>query len=95
MQILLDHFGAFLLELSLSSQVTFSRFRSSFLSDLFSSHSEVKLVNIKSVAAKQKLWTNSTIGSANGYEAGGQWFESRRGQKSFHPPVVREQFFRH
>ena len=32
--------------------VTFSRFRSSFLSDVYCSHSEVKLVvNIKSVAA--------------------------------------------
>ena len=44
----------FFLEHSLTSQVTFSRFRSSFLSDLYCSHSEVKLVaNIKSVTAKQ------------------------------------------
>ena len=49
---LLDGFCAFLLEHSLTSQVTFSRFRSSFLSDLYCSHSEIKLVaNIKSIAA--------------------------------------------
>ena len=40
---LLDGFCAFLLEYSLTSHVTFSRFRSSFLSDLYCSHSEVKL----------------------------------------------------
>ena len=51
----LDRFCAFLLEHSLTSHVTFSRFGSSFLSDFFCSHSEVKLVAyIKSVAAKQK-----------------------------------------
>ena len=45
-------FCAFLLEHSLISRMTFSRFRSSFLSDLFCSHSEVKLVaNTKSVVA--------------------------------------------
>ena len=39
-----------------------------FLSDLFCSHSELKLVvNIKLVAAK-KEGTNSTVGSAYGYE---------------------------
>ena len=45
-----------------------SCFRSSFLSDLFCSHSELKLVaNIKLVALK-KEGTNSTVGSAYGYE---------------------------
>ena len=45
----------FFLEHSMTSQVTFSRFRSSFLSNLCCSHSEVKLVaNIKSVTALQK-----------------------------------------
>ena len=38
-----------------------------FLSDLFCSHSELKLVNIKLVAAKTE-GTNSTVGSAYGYE---------------------------
>ena len=52
MQIFAGPFCAFLLERSLTSQVTFSRFRSSFLSDLYCFHSEVKLVaNIKSVTA--------------------------------------------
>ena len=45
-----------------------SCFRSYFLSDLYCSHSEVKLVaNIKLVAAK-KEGTNNTVGSAYGYE---------------------------
>ena len=45
-----------------------SCFRSSFLSDLFCSHSEVKLIaNIKLVAAKKEE-TNSTVSSAYGYE---------------------------
>ena len=49
---LLDYFSAFILENFLTSQVIFSRFRSSVLSDLYFTHSEVKLVaNIKSVAA--------------------------------------------
>ena len=49
---LLDRLCAFLLEHSLTSQVTFSRFRSSFSSDLDCSHFEVKLVaDIKAVAA--------------------------------------------
>ena len=38
-----------------------------FLSDLFCSHSELKLVNIKLVAAKTG-GTNSTVGSPYGYE---------------------------
>ena len=42
-----DCFCAFLLEHSLTSQVTFSRFRSAFLSDLYCSHSEVKHSNKK------------------------------------------------
>ena len=40
----LDRFCAFRLEHSSTSQVTSSRFRSSFLCDLYCSHSEVKLV---------------------------------------------------
>ena len=49
------------------SQVTFSRFRSSFLSDLYYSHSEVKLVaNIKSVAAYQQEGPDSRVVSASG-----------------------------
>ena len=48
-------FCDFLLEHSLTSQVTFSRFRSSFLTDLYCPQSEVKLVaNVKSVAAYKK-----------------------------------------
>ena len=42
--------------------------RSSFLSDLFCSHSEAKLVaNTKLIAAKKEA-TNSTVSSAYGYE---------------------------
>ena len=44
MQIFRLTFCAFLLELSFTSQVTFSRFRSSVVSDLYCSHFEVKLV---------------------------------------------------
>ena len=45
------------------------------LSDLYCSHSEVKLdANIKSVAAKQRLGTCSRVVSASGYGSGGQWF---------------------
>ena len=47
----LDCFCAVLLEHSLTSQVTFSRYRSSFLSDLYCSRSELKLAEIKSIAA--------------------------------------------
>ena len=46
--------------------MTFSRFRSSFLSDLYCSHSEVKLVaKIKSIAAKQEEGPDSRVGSAS------------------------------
>ena len=49
---LLDRFCAFLLEHSLTSQVTFSRFRSSFLSDVYCAHTEVKLfAKMKSISA--------------------------------------------
>ena len=72
-------FCAFLLELSLTSQVTFSRFRSSFLSDLYYSHSEVKLFSkIKSIAALQEEGLDSRVGSASDQGAGGQWFEFQR-----------------
>ena len=81
MQILsLGRFCAFLLEHSLTSQVTFSRFRSSFLSDLYCSHSEVKLAaKIKLIAAFQQAGTDVRVGSASGEGSGGPWFESRRG----------------
>ena len=67
----------FFQEHSLTSQVTFSRFHFSFLSDLCCSHSKGKLVaNIKSVASNQKVGTDSRVGSAYGYGLGAQWFES-------------------
>ena len=62
---LLDHF----LEHSLTSQATSSRLGSSFLSDLYCSHSKVKPdANIKSVAAqqKQRKGTDSRLVSAAG-----------------------------
>ena len=59
----------------LTSQVTFSRFRSSFLSHIYCSHSKVKLVaNKKSVAALQKYVMHSAVVSAGGYGSGGHWF---------------------
>ena len=65
MQIFASRFCAFLLEHSLTSLVTFSRFSSSFLSDLCCSHSEIKLVaKIKLVAARRKQGTDSRVGSA-------------------------------
>ena len=52
--VLLDRFCSFVLEHSLTFQVTFSRFRSSFLNDLYCSYSEVKLVaKIKAIAASK------------------------------------------
>ena len=64
----------------LISQVTFSRLRSAFLSDLFCSLTEVKLdAKIKSIAAFLKEGPDSRVGSASGLGAGGQWLESRRG----------------
>ena len=63
----------------------FSRFCSSFLSDRYCSHSDIKLVaNIKSVATKQKQGTGSWVVSASGFGSGGQGFESRRCQMFFH-----------
>ena len=60
----LDHFAFFFL----TSQVTFSRFRSSVLSDIYCSYSEVKLVVIiNSVAAYQKVGPDRRVGSASGY----------------------------
>ena len=85
-------FFAFLLEHSLTSQVTFSRFRLSFLSDLFFS---LKLfANIKSIAADLCQGPDRRVRSAAGYASAGQWFESRRGQFFFYAPVVQEQLFR-
>ena len=60
---LLDHFCAFPLEHALTSQVTFSLFRASFLRNLYCSHSEVKLVaKISSISALQKEETDSRVG---------------------------------
>ena len=77
----LDHFAVFFLENSLTSQVTFSRFRSSFLSDIKSVAQF--FANIKSVAEYQKEGPNSTVGSPYGYEPGGQLLASRWGQMFF------------
>ena len=66
--------------------MTFSRFRSSFLSDLYCSHSDTKLVaKIISIAAQQEEGPDNRVGSASGQGAGGQWFESRRGKLFLHP----------
>ena len=66
---MLDHFCAFR-ENFLTSQVTFSHFRSSFLSDLYCSHSEVKLVaKIKSIAAWQEEGAHSRVGIVSGQGA--------------------------
>ena len=63
-----------------------SCFRSSFLSDLFCSHSELKLVaNIKLVAAK-KEGTNSTVGCAYGYEREVNGSNHGGVKCFFHPP---------
>ena len=60
-------------------QVTFSGFRSSFLSDLVCSHSEVELVaDIKAIAAYQNEGPESRVGSASVEGSGGSWFEARR-----------------
>ena len=76
----LDRFCAFLIEHSLTSHVTFSGFRSSFLSDLYCTHSEVKLVaKIKPIAAWQQEGPEIRLGSASGKGSGVPWFESRRG----------------
>ena len=65
-----DRFCAFLLKHSLTSQVTFSRFRSLFLSGLYCSHSEVKIVaEIKSIAAWQQEGHDSLVDSASGEES--------------------------
>ena len=52
---LLDRSCAFLLEHFLTSQVTFSRFRTSFLSDFYCSHSKVKLVANKKTVCSNKM----------------------------------------
>ena len=76
----LDRFGASLGKPFLTSQVTFSRFRSSFLSDLYCSHSEIKLFDkLKSIAALKRQGTNSRVGSVSGEVSGGPWFEFRPG----------------
>ena len=65
----------------MTSQVTFSCFHSSFLSDVYCSHSEVKPVaNIKSVAAALNEVIHSAVDSAGGCGSGGQLFESQRGK---------------
>ena len=79
---LLDHFCAFLLDYSVASRVTFLLFRSSFLSDLYCSHFEVKLVAEQEY---QQEGTDSRIGSAAGEGSGGPCFGSRCGQKFLHP----------
>ena len=72
----------------MTSQVTFSDFHSSFLSDLFCSHSEVKLVAyINSVAANEIQGQGSRVVNASGYKSGGQWFESRLGKMFFFSPA--------
>ena len=66
--------------------MNFSSFRSSCLSDLFCSHSEVKLVaKIKSIAAKKEEGLDSRVGSTSGQGAGGQRLESRPGKLFFAP----------
>ena len=78
----LDRFCAFFREYS---QVTFSRFRSSFLSGLYCSHSEVKLAaNINSITTNQN-GPDNRVGSASGQGSGGQLFESQHGQLFLHP----------
>ena len=58
-------FCAFLLEHSLTSQVNFSRLRSSFLSDLYCFDSELKpAANIKLVAVYQLEGLDSQVGIA-------------------------------
>ena len=77
----LDRFCTFLLEHSLTSEETFSRFRS-FLRDIYCSHSEVKLVvETKMIAAEQQAGTDNRVGSASGQGAGGPRFASRGGQR--------------
>ena len=69
----LVRFCAFLLELSLTSQVTFFSSRYSFLSDLYCSHTEAKLVaKIKSNPAWQHEGQDSRVGSASGEGEEGQ-----------------------
>ena len=79
-------FFAFLLEHSLTSQVTFSRFHFSFLSDLDCSHSEVKRVaKIKLIPTLQGEGPDSRVGSASGQGVGCQWLESRLNKLFLHP----------
>ena len=80
-----DRFCVFLLEHSLTSQMTFSRFRSSFVSDLYCSHSEVKLVvYMKLLAAWQKEGPDSRVSSDSSEQSGSPLFECRRGQLFLH-----------
>ena len=63
-----------------------SSFRSSFLSDLYCCHSEVKLVaKIISISSLQEEELDSRVCSASGQGAGGQWFESRRAELFLRP----------
>ena len=66
--------------------MTFSSFHCSFLSDLYCSPSEVKLVaNTKLIAAYQKEGTDSRADNASAEVSGGPWFESRCGKLFLHP----------
>ena len=58
----------------------------SFFSNLYCSHSEMKLVaKIKLIAAKHQERPDSRVGSASGGEEGGPWFECRRALIILHP----------
>ena len=78
----LNFFCIFLIKHSLSSQVTFLRFRLSLvlfeLSLLFSLRSKhVAITKFDFSIAKK---TESLDGSASGWESGGPWFETQRMQ---------------
>ena len=64
----------------MTSQVTFSRFRSSFLSGLYWSHSAVTLVANINWLQHNKSFSDGAVVSAWGHGSGGQWFESRTGK---------------
>ena len=74
---------------SWTSQVTFSRFGSSFLSDLYCSHSELKLVaKIRLITAKQEEGTDSRVGSPSGQGVGTQCSEYPRDKLFLHPSKI-------
>ena len=69
----------FLLDHSLTSQMTFSSLSLLILSDLYCSHSTVKLVaNIKLFYHIYRKVLIACVASASGYGSGVQWFDSRR-----------------